>query len=78
MKCWKDKLNFKIHDVTTWLTNNAAEILTHISRSKVNQKMKFSQVIKYNKGNIFLKKYTENEVGRLISDFFLFSKLYIR
>ena len=19
---WKDKVNFKIHDVTTWLTNN--------------------------------------------------------
>ena len=26
---WKDRVNFKIHDVTTWLTNNYN---THISQ----------------------------------------------
>ena len=36
--------------------------------------MKLGQVIEYNKWNIFLKKYTENEAGRLVPDLFLFFK----
>ena len=34
--------------------------------------MKFGQLIEYNKRNIFLKNYVENEAGRLVSDSFLF------
>ena len=57
----KDKVNFKICDITTWLTNNynihiTIHILPDISRSKVNQTMKFGQVIKNNKRIIFLQK----------------------
>ena len=39
---YKDKVNFKIHDVTAWLTNYCN---THIviSRSKGNKTMKFGQ-----------------------------------
>ena len=34
----------------------AIHILPNISKSKGNQKMKFSQLIEYNKKNIFLQK----------------------
>ena len=34
----------------------AIQILPNISRSKGNQKMKFGQLIEYNKKNIFLQK----------------------
>ena len=51
----KDKVNFKIYDVTTWLTNNCY-IFSNISRCKGNQTMKFGQLIKCNMRNIFLEK----------------------
>ena len=51
-------------------------ILPNISRSTGNQAIKFSQLIIRSVRNMF---YVENEVGRLISDLFLFfKKLYIR
>ena len=34
----------------------ATQILANISQSKGNQKMKFGQLIEYNKRNIFLQK----------------------
>ena len=34
----------------------AIHILLNISQSKGNQKMKYSQLIEYNKSNIFLQK----------------------
>ena len=49
-------VNFKIYDVTIWLTNNWNNILTNISRSKGNQAMKFVQLIEYNMGNILLEE----------------------
>ena len=36
--------------------------------------MKFGQLIEYNVRNIFFKKNTENEAGRLVTDLFLFLK----
>ena len=52
-----DKVNFKIYDVTTWLTNNCnIYILPNISRGKDNQALKFGQLIKYNMTNIFVEK----------------------
>ena len=39
----KDKFNFKIYDVTIWLTTMTIHILTSISRSKGNQAMKFNR-----------------------------------
>ena len=50
---WKDEVNFKIDDVTTWLTNNCN---AHLPRSKGNQAMKFGQLIEYNMRNNFLEK----------------------
>ena len=44
--------------------------LSNISRSKGNQEMKCSQLIKYSVENIFLKNYAENEVWRFILDLF--------
>ena len=49
----------------------AIEILPNISQSEGNQTMKSGQLIEYNKRNIFFK-HAENEVGRLVSDLFLF------
>ena len=46
--------------------------LFNISHTKGNQTMKFSQLIKYNKRNIFFKKYAENKARRLVPDLFLF------
>ena len=34
--------------------------------------MKFGQLVEYNKRNIFLKNYAENDSGRLVPDLFLF------
>ena len=47
-------------------------ILLNISRGKVNQSMKFGQLIEYNMRNIFFKKnYTQNMVEKLVSDPFI-------
>ena len=51
----KIRLNFKIYDVTTWLTIIAMNILPNISRRKSKKTRKFDQLIEYNK-NIFLQK----------------------
>ena len=53
----KIKVNLKIYDVTTWLTNSFnKDIETSLSRSKGNQTMKLDQLIEYNMRNIFLEK----------------------
>ena len=52
----------------------AIHIFPNISQSKGNQTMKFGQSIDYNKRNIFLQSYAENEAGRLVPDLFLFFK----
>ena len=56
---WKDKVNFKIHDVKTWLTNKCNTHIASISRSKGNQTIKFGQLIEYNMRNIVEKSYTK-------------------
>ena len=51
-------------------------ISPNISRSKGNQAIKLSQLIIHSVRNMF---YVENEVGRLVSDLFLFfKKVYIK
>ena len=52
----------------------AIHIFPNISQSKGNQTMKFGQSIDYNKRNIFLQSYAENEAGGLVPDLFLFFK----
>ena len=47
-------------------------ILPNISRSKRNFTMKFGQIIKYSMRNIFIKKHTKHEIGKLVPDIFLF------
>ena len=54
-----DKVNFKICDITAWLTNNCdihTDQLTNILRSKGDQAMKSGQSIECNMRNIFLEK----------------------
>ena len=53
----------------------AIDIFPNISQNKGKPKMKFGQLIEYNKRNIFFKNYAENEAGRLDSDLFLFFKI---
>ena len=55
------KIIFKIYDVTTWETINCNTHISHISRIKRNQTMKFGQLIEYNIKNIFLKNHTQNQ-----------------
>ena len=49
-------------------------MLSNISQSKGNQKMRFGQLIEYNKRNLLLKNYAENEARRLVPDLLLFFK----
>ena len=56
----------------------AIHILTNISRSKVNQEMKFGQLIEYNMRNIFLEQsYTECDGETITRPFSEKSKLSI-
>ena len=56
----KDKVNFKIYDVTVWLTTIAIYVLPNISRSNYNQTMTFGQLTEYNMiGNFLEKSYTK-------------------
>ena len=57
----KDEVDFKMYDVTTWLTVIHIQIivihiLINISRSKGNKTMQFDQLIDYNMKIIFLKR----------------------
>ena len=77
-------INCKIYDVTTLVNEQhgviilnsmqttTIHILTNISQSKDNQRMKFGQLIVYSKGDIFCKNNAENEAEKLASDLFLF------
>ena len=49
-------------------------MLSNISQSKGNQKMRFGQLIEYNKRNLLLKNYAENEARRLVPELLLFFK----
>ena len=49
-------------------------ILPNASRSKSNQKMKFGQLIEYNKGNIFPQKSGRKGGRKTSSRIFLFFK----
>ena len=75
----KDKVNFKIYDVTTWVQHGkqtiAIYIFPNISRSKGNQTMKFNQLTEYNMKNIFLKNYTKSVAEKLFPDPFLKIKI---
>ena len=53
---YKNQVNFKIHDVTTWLKNNCNTHIDQYLRSKFNQAMTFGQLIEYNMRNILLTK----------------------
>ena len=52
----KIKLISKVRTLQSGLQTIAIHVLSNVSRSKVNQIMKFGQVIEYNKRNAFLKK----------------------
>ena len=71
---WKDKVSFKIHDVTTWLTKITIHILPNISRSKDKQTMKLGQLAEYIRETFFFKNYAESNAGRLVPNLFLFFK----
>ena len=66
----KDKVNFKIYDVTTWVQHGkqtiAIYIFPNISRSKRNQTMKFTQLTEYNMRNIFPEKLYQKRGGETI------------
>ena len=52
------------------------QILSNISRSKVNQAMKLGQLIEHNERNIFFKNRTENYAGILVPELFFLKALY--
>ena len=52
----KDKVDFKIYDVTSWLINNCNKHIDQYLKKKANQAIKFGQLIVYNMRNIFLEK----------------------
>ena len=68
----KIRVNLKIYDVPTWLTNNYN---THVAQypNKDNQTMKFGLLIECNKRNNFLPKSCRKS-RRLVPDPFLLFK----
>ena len=52
----KDKVNLKIHYVTTWITNNCNAHIADYLRSKSTQTMTLGQLIEHNMRNIFVEK----------------------
>ena len=54
----------------------AINILPNISKSKGNQKMKFSHLIERNMKTLFSKNHTQNIVEKLFPDFF-YQNIYI-
>ena len=56
----KDNVNFKIHNVTIWLTNNCN------TRSKGNQVMKFGPLIEYKMSKNFAEKSYIKRAGETI------------
>ena len=66
----KDKINFKIHDATTWFRNKCNTDIVNISRSKENQTVKFGQLIEHCE-TFFLKNHIQNVVKKLVPDLFL-------
>ena len=57
----KHMANFKVCDITTWLTKNYN---THTSKG--DEKMKLAQLIEYNMRTIFFKNYTQNVEEELL------------
>ena len=53
----KDTVNFKIYDVTAFLTNSCNTHIAQYLESKGNQTMKFGQLIDYNMKTIFIEKW---------------------
>ena len=75
-KCWYYLLqsNFKIYDVTDWITSNAyfaMHILLNISRNKGNQTMKVGQLIVENINNNFFKYHAQSMMEKLVPDPFI-------
>ena len=66
------RLTSKLMKSQTGYQTMTIYIFPNISRCKSNQTMKLDQLIEYNKRNIFLQNYMENEVGRLVPDLLLF------
>ena len=60
-----NKVNLEIYDLKIWLKIIAIHIVPNISRSKVNQTMKFGQLIEYNMKTFFLISHTQNVVEKL-------------
>ena len=68
----KIRLTSKFMTLQPGLQTIAIHIFPNISQSKGNLTMKFGQLIEYNKRNVFIKNYAENETGRLVPGLFLF------
>ena len=66
-------VNLKIHDVTSWFSNNSD---THIAQYLTKKKATSNEIWSINRTReiFFFKSYAENEAGRLVPDLFLFFK----
>ena len=78
---YKNSLIRKIRLISKFMTSQpdyqtvTLHILLNMSQSKGSQKIKFGQVIEYNKRNIFFKNHAENETRRLVPDLLFFKKV---
>ena len=64
----KDKLNFKIYDVTTWLTNNYN---AHIAQYLTKERQPDNEIWSVNTEIFFFKNHPKNVVGRRAPHLFL-------
>ena len=72
----KDKINFKIYNVTIWLTNNYNAHIPNISQSKANERTSFGQFIEYSKEKNYSSKIMQG--GQLQTSFYFFKTNYMR
>ena len=75
---WEDGLIRKLRLISKFMTSQPGKqtstirILLNISRSEVNETMKFDELMEFNMRNDFFLNHVENEAERLVSDLFLF------
>ena len=53
---YKDKVNFKIHDVTAWLANICKIHIAQYLKKKGNQAIQYGHLIQYNMRSIFVEE----------------------
>ena len=67
----KDKVNFKIYDVTAWLTNNRNTHIAKYFKKRRQSDNYICELIECNIRSTFFENHTQNVTEKLVPDPFL-------